>query len=103
METKKFLEKDEEFICNNCGKRVKKLLYTSRDHCPYCLYSMHIDNNPGDRNCTCLGKMIPIGVEKFKTDSFKIVYKCSKCGIIKRNIQAIDDNINEIIKISVIK
>ena len=99
---KNFSKLDEEFVCENCGKDVKKLNYTSRDHCPYCLYSIHIDNNPGDRSCSCLGDLKPIGVENHKNGLYKIIYKCSKCGVVKKNIQATDDDINEIIKISVV-
>lgn len=102
MDKKTFLKNDEEFICNNCHKKVNKLFYTSRDHCPFCLHSIHVDNNPGDRSCTCLGDLKPIGVEKDKKDLYKIIYRCSKCGIIKKNIQAIDDDIDEIIRISVV-
>lgn len=102
MDTKIFSKKDEEFICQNCNKKVAKLGYTSRDHCPYCLHSIHIDNNPGDRSCSCLGDLKPIGVENHKNGLYKIIYKCSKCGVIKKNIQATDDDINEIIKISVV-
>ena len=102
MDSKLFSKKDEEFICENCGKLVSKLGYTSRDHCPFCLHSIHIDNNPGDRNCTCLGDLKPIGVEPFKNGLYKIIYRCQKCNVIKKNIQAKDDDINEIIKISVV-
>lgn len=103
LDTKIFSKNDEEFICNNCKRFVEKLSYTSRDHCPYCLHSVHIDNNPGDRSCSCLGDLVPIGVEKSKNGLYKIIYKCDKCKIIKKNIQAVDDDINEIIKISVVK
>ncbi len=41
-----FVKKDEEFICKNCGKEIKKLKYTSRDHCNYCLHSLHVDITP---------------------------------------------------------
>ena len=68
---KKFNMIDENFICENCGKNVSKLGYTARDHCPYCLYSKHLDINPGDRENTCHGLMKPIGIEKFK-NSYKI-------------------------------
>ena len=40
---KVFNELDESFICEKCGKKVDKLKYSSRDHCPYCLYSKHVD------------------------------------------------------------
>ena len=63
MESRKFTEIDEEFICDHCGKKVEKLGYTSRDHCPYCLYSKHVDINPGDRQETCHGTLVPIGIE----------------------------------------
>lgn len=90
---------DEEFICEQCGAKVDKLKYSARDHCPYCLYSKHVDINPGDRNNTCKGLLKPIDIEKFK-NTYKIIYKCEKCGQIHKNIVAIDDDINEIINIS---
>lgn len=96
---KRFNELDEGFICENCGKEVKPLGYTSRDHCPYCLYSKHVDINPGDRLNPCKGLLKPIEIEKFK-DTYKIVYKCSKCNELHKNIIAKDDDMNEIIKIS---
>lgn len=98
---KKFKMIDENFICLNCGKEVLKLGYTARDHCPNCLCSMHVDINPGDRANTCMGLMIPIGIEKYK-NTYKIIYKCSKCNQIHKNVMANDDNYDLIIKLSVI-
>ena len=37
LENSKFTKIDEEFICENCGRKVTKLNYTCRNHCPYCL------------------------------------------------------------------
>ena len=99
---KKFTMRDENFICEKCGKEVKKLNYTARDHCPYCLYSKHVDNNPGDRLNTCKGMLKPVEIEKFK-DTYKIIYKCEKCGKSHKNIIASDDNMNLIIDLSVLK
>ena len=90
---------DESFICEHCGKNVSKLEYTARDHCPYCLYSKHVDINPGDRANICKGLLKPIDIEKFK-DTYKIIYKCEKCNELHKNIIAVDDNMNEIIRIS---
>jgi len=98
---KRFNMIDEGFICDNCHRHVNKLKYSARDHCPYCLYSKHVDIMPGDRKNECKGLLIPIGIEKFK-DTYKIIYKCSKCGITHKNIAAIDDDFNEIIKLSTI-
>ena len=96
---KQFTMRDENFICENCHKEVKKLGYTARDHCPYCLYSKHVDINPGDRPTSCQGLLKPIGIEKFK-DTYKILYRCEKCGEDHKNIIAKDDDMNMIIKIS---
>lgn len=96
---KKFTMRDEEFICKNCGKKVLPLKYTARDHCPYCLCSIHVDNNPGDRSCTCHGILRPISIEKAKKDKYKIVYKCDKCNMIKKNVAATDDDFDKILEI----
>ena len=96
---KNFTMKDEKFICENCNKEVNPLGYTARDHCPYCLYSKHVDINPGDRANTCKGLLKPIGIEKFK-DTYKIIYKCESCNQLHRNIMAKDDNMDLIIELS---
>ena len=94
---------DEEFECENCGKHVKKLGYSCRNHCPYCLFSKHVDINPGDRASDCKGHLIPIGIEKNKKRGYKILYKCDKCGISTKNVMATDDNMEQIIKLSVVE
>jgi len=96
---KNFSKNDNGFKCENCNNIVTSLGYTSRDHCPYCLFSKHVDINPGDRLNECLGLLEPIGIEKYK-DSYKILYKCLKCGKTHKNIVAVDDDINLIITLS---
>lgn len=96
---KQFIKKDEEFICINCRKEVIPLGYTSRNHCPNCLYSLHVDVFPGDRQNQCKGMLKPVGIEKHK-DSFKIIHKCLKCGDLIKNIKAEDDDYNLIISLS---
>jgi len=99
MYMKLFHKNDESFICENCNSSVDTLKYSSRDHCNHCLYSKHVDINPGDRLNNCKGLLAPIGIEKFK-DTYKIVYRCKKCNQIHKNIMAIDDNMDKIIEIS---
>ncbi len=96
---KQFTKLDEEFICENCKQKIEKLNYTTRDHCNHCLYSKHLDINPGDRQNTCKGLLKPIGIEKFK-NTYKIIYKCEKCNEIHKNIMANDDNMDLIIELS---
>ena len=96
---KNFKKLDEGFVCVNCGKEVKPLGYTSRNHCPYCLHSVHIDISPGDRANTCLGVLEPIGIETKKGD-YIMVFKCKKCGEQGRNKLATDDDYNKVLEIS---
>lgn len=77
MTGKKFIRKIEDFTCEFCGKKVKGSGYT--DHCPYCLFSKHVDLFPGDRKAKCKGLMEPLGVMKQK-GKWRIYYRCLKCG-----------------------
>lgn len=96
---KRFNMIDEGFICENCGKEISPLIYSARDHCPYCLFSKHVDILPGDRANECHGLLEPIKIEKFK-NTYKIIYKCKKCHQIHKNIMASDDDMNLIIELS---
>lgn len=91
-----------EIVCSNCKKTFSLELPGSkhRDHCPYCLCSVHIDVRPGDRGIWCgegeVGSsefkhsiLRPIAINK---DQPYILYKCDKCGKTKVNVQAFDDN-----------
>ena len=97
---KKFTMRDEDFICEHCMKNVEKLNYTARDHCPYCLYSKHVDINPGDRQEECHGLLEPIGLEMSNKKGYVIIFKCKKCGAIRKNKAAEDDNMDLLIKLS---
>lgn len=92
LKSKKFYMRDEGFTCGVCGRFVSPLKYSARDHCPYCLYGQHRDNFPGDRGATCGGFLEPIAIKKAKKRDYQIVYKCQKCGVIKNNLAAVDDN-----------
>ena len=75
---KNFIRKIENFICEHCGQKVTGDGYT--DHCPKCLWGKHVDAEiPGDRASKCWGMLEPVGAE-YKSDKFKIHYKCNKCN-----------------------
>ena len=97
MQNKRFQKRVEDFICEKCGNRVKGKGYT--DHCPQCLWSKHVDINPGDRLSKCNGLMEPIGIT-VKNDKYIIYYCCTKCGFEHRVKSVPDDNFDEIIKIA---
>jgi DNA-directed RNA polymerase subunit RPC12/RpoP len=99
LEQKRFTMIDEGFVCAVCGESVEKLGKTARDHCPHCLCSLHLDINPGDRSSDCGGVLRPIGVVNAKK-GLQIEYKCEKCGNVKRNIAAPDDDFDMICQVS---
>lgn len=95
--TKQFTRTVEDFTCEHCGHEVKGTGYTN--HCPACLWSKHVDVNPGDRQAECLGMMEPISIEQKRGD-FVIVQRCQSCGHVRKNKAAPEDDMDEIIRIS---
>ena len=85
MQTKRFTKNDAGFVCENCGFEVMPLVKTSRNHCPRCLCSVHIDINPGDRANTCLGILEPISALPDAKKGYIIIHRCKKCGELRRN------------------
>ena len=73
MMTKKFQRTKEDFTCEKCNLVVNGSGYTN--HCPRCLWSKHVDVNPGDRQATCQGFMEPMGVE-LKGGEYTILHRC---------------------------
>lgn len=92
-----FQRKIEDFSCENCGFFVKGNGYTN--HCSKCLWSKHVDINPGDREAVCKGMMEPIGIEK-TGKNYEILHKCVKCKKTLKNIIKNDDDFGTVIKIS---
>ena len=100
MEVSRFTEIDEEFICEHCGHKVSRLGYSCRNHCPFCLYSKHVDINPGDRQEKCHGELEPVALEIDSKNGYIIVFRCKTCGEIRKNKAAKDDNMDRIIELS---
>ncbi len=84
----------DTFVCRNCGRTVVPAGAGSdhRNHCPFCLYSKHLDNEPGDREADCGGAMEPIAVWVRKNGEWAIIHRCKICGAISSNRIAADDN-----------
>ncbi len=93
--SKAFIKNKEDFVCSHCGEEVSGGGYTN--HCPKCLWSKHVDVNPGDREASCGGLMKPISAEQ-KTGEWRVVHKCEVCGHEKVNALSSDDNIEEFIE-----
>lgn len=72
-----------------------------RNHCPNCLSSLHVDEEPGDRASDCGGVMEPVGVWVRKGGEWALVHRCRRCGKISSNRVAADDNPLKLMSIAV--
>jgi hypothetical protein len=58
-----------------------------RNHCPFCLYSQHVDILPGDRRSVCGGVMEPSELRR-GGKGWQIVHRCQRCGEHRANVIA---------------
>lgn len=84
-----FTRRREDFTCLRCGTAVRGTGYTN--HCPRCLWSRHVDVNPGDRAAGCGGAMEPVGALS-ERGGIVLVQRCVDCGHTRRNRSAADDD-----------
>ncbi len=84
----------DSFTCKVCGRLCTPQDAGSghRNHCPNCLSSLHIDEEPGDRAADCGGIMEPIAVWVRKGGEWAIIHRCKRCGKLNSNRLAADDN-----------
>lgn len=74
------------FVCENCGRAVEPVTNGSyRNHCPFCLWSKHVDDAPGDRASDCGGLMRPEALEYSGAKGWQLVFCCTACGKTVKN------------------
>ncbi len=91
-----FVRNRENFTCGHCGKSVVGNGYTN--HCPDCLWSRHVDRDPGDRAAECRSMMEPIGVSMVG-DTYRIIHRCLACGYEKVNVNSPEDRFETLLAI----
>lgn len=94
---KRFTRTREDFVCAHCGEAVRGTGYTN--HCPQCLWSKHVDMNPGDRAEPCKGLMEPTSVET-KAGTHTLTHRCTLCGFSRRQTANSADNLETITELS---
>ena len=82
------------FTCKHCNRQIstKAPGTQHRNHCPLCLWGLHVDIRTGDRLSACRGIMEPITVWVKSEGEWAIVHRCRKCGTLRSNRIAGDDN-----------
>ena len=85
---------DAAFICDHCHCVIPGSAPGTehRNHCPACLWSVHLDLRPGDRRSGCRGLMEPIAVWVRHDGEWAIVHRCQRCRSVRTNRIAGDDN-----------
>ena len=81
--------RDEAFVCAHCGAAVPPHGRSARDHCPFCLWSQHVDRVPGDRAESCHGALEPVSVER-RGQRMMLHYCCTACGASRVNQALLD-------------
>lgn len=110
---KQFYPPQNDFVCRHCGNWVSvNPLFSgvrNRNHCPYCLWSRHVDwYAAGDRMSACKGGMAPVGLT-FKRErkryrgavqgELMLVHRCTECGAVSINRLAADDDAQRLIEV----
>jgi len=90
----KFTKINETFACGKCGHSVPTARSTCRDHCPKCLWSLHVDVNPGDRAAGCAGLLKPVSYSSHPKKGWMIHYVCQKCSMQRSN-RFLENDANE--------
>jgi hypothetical protein len=92
MTLRQFSVINEGFTCEYCDKQVMPSKSSCRNHCPFCLSSKHLDNNPGDRQNHCHGQMQAIDYEN-SPKGIVLFFKCLECGFQNKNKSAYGDSL----------
>ncbi len=75
-----------------------------RNHCPFCLYSRHVDGRrPGDRASGCGGSMMPVAAFTRRNGEHAIVHRCADCGFERYNRIAADDDFVLVLKLPAVE
>jgi hypothetical protein len=86
--------KEKQFTCRYCGRSVSFSApgTSHRNHCPWCLRSVHLDKQSGDRAAACGAIMEPIAISVRHGKEWVIIHRCNGCGALRENRIAGDDN-----------
>ncbi len=91
---------NKSFYCKNCKKYNPKAEKTCRNHCSFCMFSMHVDQTiPGDRKSKCFGLMEPIFIDQNGKKGYQIMHRCLRCGKKIINKLADDDSMENVMLI----
>lgn len=90
------MKRPRSFRCAHCRLDVPTDApgTAHRNHCPSCLWSRHVDDDPGDRAMSeeCGSSMEPIAISVRGHGEWVLIHRCTGCGELKANRAAGDDS-----------
>lgn len=103
----------DSFRCVHCRLQVSAnpslAGVQNRNHCPYCLWSRHVDaQRAGDRLADCGAEMKPVGLtlkatrKKYgpaKAGELMLIHQCQGCGKLSINRIAADDATEQLLEV----
>ncbi|HWE62965.1 MAG TPA: RNHCP domain-containing protein [Chloroflexota bacterium] len=93
---------DQTFRCRRCKLLVGALPSGGRhrNHCPFCLYSRHVDAcKPGDRASDCGALMAPVAAYTRRNGEYALVHRCLCCAIERHNRIGADDDFDLVLSL----
>lgn len=93
----------EYLKCRHCGAEFSLDAPGTRhrNHCPWCLWSVHLDDTPGDRASECHGGMEPVAIATRPDNEWLIIHRCGTCQVLHANRIAGDDDERALIALAV--
>lgn len=105
--------REKGFNCLHCNNYVSTESFISgvqnRNHCPYCLWSRHVDSRlAGDRLAACKAQMKPVGLtlkrvhKKYPQKAqgeLMLIHQCVVCGKVSINRIAADDDTQTVVEV----
>ncbi len=84
----------DSFRCQHCRCELDADASGTRhrNHCCHCLWSVHLDESPGDRRSACGAGMEPIAIWVRPDGEWALVHRCCGCHVVRVNRIAGDDN-----------
>ena len=97
------LKRPTSFRCGHCHLDVPADApgTAHRNHCPNCLWSRHVDIDPGDRASDCLASMEPSAITVRGDGEWVLIHRCRGGGTLDSNRTAGDDNALLLMRIAV--
>lgn len=88
------VQRTKTFDCVRCGLTVSELgpHDRTRNHCPSCLHSRHIQDHIEGGPSDCRSRMTPISIAVLRNGDWMVIHRCTRCDELTSSPICPDDN-----------